>query len=304
MTRPRDVGVVDLMMELPTGDAGMGMAQARRLLRDDDSAEFASHPAEYLFADAGERMGRSWDPDEVVAMMDAHGVVTAQLAVDPRSPETAFELFDRYPGRFIGEVGVDPNRGMRSVRRLAEIAEAHPAVRSASLAPCLHDPQVPIDDRRCYPIYAKCCELGLPINVLVGVPGPRVPYEVQHPGLLDQVCWFFPELTVVMRHGGEPWTSLCIKLMTKWPRLHYSTTAFAPKWYPRDVMAFADSSRGRHKVLFAGYFPGLSYERIFGELDDLELSAETWPAFLRDNARRVYGLDDLPGPGSAHGGAS
>ncbi len=280
------------MMEIPTGTAGMGMREASRLMRDRGSSEFSHHPAQYLFTDAPERMAAAADPDAVVEMMDAHGVAIAQVGVDPRHPEGAVELFERHPTRFFGEVGVDPNRGMDAVRMLRETVAAHPNIRAASAAPCLLNPQVPIDDKRFYPIYATCCELGLPINVLVGVPGPRVPYACQHPGLLDEVAWFFPELTVVMRHGGEPWTDLCVKLLLKWPNLHYSTSAFAPKHYPRDVLAFADK-RGADKVMFAGYFPGLSYGRIFSELDDLPLRDATWAPFLRDNAVRVYGLDDL-----------
>ena len=36
-------------------------------------------------------------------------------------------------------------------------------------------PQVPINDKRWYPIYAKCVELDLPFLCCVGVPGPRLP---------------------------------------------------------------------------------------------------------------------------------
>lgn len=212
--------------------------------------------------------------------------------MNPRHPEAALAIFEQYPDRFFGEVGVDPNRGMASVRELEATVRLHRNIRAASAAPCLLNPQVPIDDRRFYPLYAKCCELAIPINMLVGVPGPRVPYRCQHPGLLDEVAYFFPELTIVMRHGGDPWTDLCVKLLLKWPNLYYSTSAWAPKHYPSNVLEFANK-RGRDKVLFAGYFPGISYERIFGELDDLPLTDATWPAFLRDNAVAVYGLDEL-----------
>ena len=33
---------------------------------------------------------------------------------------------------------------------------------AVSLAPAMLHPQVPIDDRRMYPVYAKCVELDLP----------------------------------------------------------------------------------------------------------------------------------------------
>ena len=294
MARPSAIGIIDLMLEIPAGAAWMRLAEARRLTRDKGTDEFSHHPAQYLFKDAGERMSRVQDIDAIVAMMDQHGVAMAQIAVDPRHPDPALAIFDRYPKRFFGEVGVNPNAGMKSVRSLAAAVGLHPNIRAASAAPCLLSPQVPIDDRTFYPLYSKCCELDIPINMLVGVPGPRVPYRCQHPGLLDEVAYFFPELKVVMRHGGDPWTDLCVKLLLKWPNLYYSTSAWAPKHYPRNILAFANS-RGSDKVLFAGYYPGLSYERIFGEMEDLPLKETVWPAFLRDNAVRVYGLEKILG---------
>ena len=44
--------------------------------------------------------------------------------------------------------------------------------------------------------------------------------------------------------------------------------------------------------MYGGYFPmGLSFERIMSELDDVPFHDDVFPAFLRDNARRVLGLD-------------
>jgi uncharacterized protein len=292
MARPADIGVIDLLLEIPTGQPGMGMKQARALTRDKGTEGFSHHPAQYLFKDAGERMALAADPAAVVAMMDEYGVAMAQISVNPRHPDGALELFEKYPKRFFGEVGVDPNSGMEGVRALERTVALHPNIVAASAAPCLLNPQVAIDDRKFYPIYAKCVELDIPINMLVGIPGPRVPYACQEPGRLDEVAWFFPELRVVMRHGGDPWTDLCVKLLLKWPNLYYSTSAWAPKHYPRNVLAFANK-RGRDKVLFAGYFPGIGYERIFSEMDDLPLDEPTWAPFLRDNAIAVYKLDAI-----------
>ncbi len=292
MPRPRDIGVIDLMLEIPSGEAGMGMAAARQLTRDKGTDEFSHHPAQYLFKDAGDRMSKATTGDEIVEMMDNFGVQMAQIGVHAKNPEPALQVFEKYPTRFFGSVGVDPNAGMQGVRALEETVKLHPNIKSASAAPCLMYPQVPIDDKRFYPIYAKCAELGIPINMLVGVPGPRVPFKCQTPDLLDEVAWFFPELKIVMRHGGDPWTDLCVKLLLKWPNLYYSTSAWAPKHYPRNVLNFANK-RGPTKVMYAGYFPGLSYQRIFGEMDDLPLKEEVWPKFLHDSAVDVFGLQDI-----------
>jgi predicted TIM-barrel fold metal-dependent hydrolase len=96
-------------------------------------------------------------------------------------------------------------------------------------------PQVAINDKTMYPIYAACIEEGLPIFCTAGVPGPRVPFWPQKVEHVDEVCWFFPELKFVMRHGAEPWDALACKPMLKYPNLFYSTSAFAPKHYPKSV---------------------------------------------------------------------
>ena len=111
------------------------------------------------------------------------------------------------------------------------------------------------------------------------------------------MCWFFPELKFITRHGGEPWTELAVKLMLKWPNLYYSTSAFAPKHYPKDIIDFANT-RGADKIIYAGYFPmGLSLERIFAELPNVPFKDDVWPKFLRENAARVLKLErHVPGP--------
>ena len=99
-----------------------------------------------------------------------------------------------------------------------------------------------------------------------------------------------------MRHGGEPWVELAVKLMLKWPNLYYSTSAFAPKYYPEAILDYANT-RGSDKILYAGYYPqGLSLERIFRELPQVPFRNEAvWRKFLSDNARRVFKLPDTQG---------
>ena len=109
--------------------------------------------------------------------------------------------------------------------------------------------------------------------------------------LIDEVCWYFPELRFVTRHGCEPWADLAVKLMLKYPNLYYSTSAFAPKHYPKAIIDFANT-RGAEKILYAGYFPmGLSLERIFGDMPHVPFRDPVWSKFLRENALRVFKLE-------------
>jgi predicted TIM-barrel fold metal-dependent hydrolase len=78
--------------------------------------------------------------------------------------------------------------------------------------------------------------------------------------------------------------------MLKWPNLFYSTSAFAPKHYPKAIINYANT-RGADKVMYAGYFPmGLSLDRIFSEMRNVPFKPDVWEKFLYGNAKRVYGL--------------
>ncbi len=110
--------------------------------------------------------------------------------------------------------------------------------------------------------------------------------------LLDEVCWFFPELTIVMRHGAEPWEDLAVKLMLKWPNLYYSTSAFAPKYYPQAIIDYANT-RGADKVMYAGYFPmGLTLDRIFSELPRCRSRTRCGPSSCATTLRRSSASTD------------
>ena len=230
-------------------------------------------------------------------LMDQYGIDRAMIGVAQRASRRASRTTQRalreHPDRFFGCVRGRPQP--RAWTRCATSPAAYEelGVKAASAFPCGLNPQVPINDKKFFPIYAKCIELDIPIYVCAGVPGPRVPFAPQYVGLIDEVCWFFPELKFVTRHGCEPWADLAVKLLLKWPNLYYSTSAFAPKYYPKDVVDFANT-RGADKVMYAGYFPmGLSLERIFSEMPDVPFRDHVWPKFLRENAVRVFKLGGL-----------
>jgi predicted TIM-barrel fold metal-dependent hydrolase len=293
MTMPTDIGVIDLMLGLPEGHKKDWYRFLAPQLHD-ESVDY-EFPVQYMFKEVPRDLDDDADPVTVVlSEMDRFGIERAMLGVGgsrhDRERSASHRALADHPDRFFGCYNVDPNDGMKAVRGLTEAYETL-GVKGASAFPAGCNPQVAINDKRFYPLYAKCVELDIPINVCTGVPGPRVPMACQKTELIDEVCYDFPELKFVMRHGAEPWDALAVKLMLKWPNLYYSTSAFAPKYYPRTIVDYANT-RGADKVLYAGYFPmGLSLERIFRELPNVGFKDEVWPKFLRDNAVRVFDLE-------------
>jgi hypothetical protein len=286
---PSDIGIIDLMLGFPIRDYDKTYQFLRDAARDKESKQGMRFPAEYMFKEVPYDWGKQGgDPVELTLKeMDRWGIEKAMIVVHG---EDARRALRDHPTRFIPSVTTDPNRGMDAVR---DIARAHRefGIKAVSCFPAGLTPQVDINDKKFFPLYAKCCELDVAFFVNAGVPGPRVPMHCQHVEHLDEVCWFFPELRIVTYHGTEPWEQLAAKLMLKWPGLHFATSAFAPKHYPKKIIEYANT-RGADKVLYAGYFPmGLTLERIMTEMRDVPFRDHVWPKFLRENAMRVLKLD-------------
>ena len=290
MSYPDTVKIVDLMMGIPVSETNQEWYDSfMPMLKDKESIDQFKMPAQYMFRDVPLLEKTDDYVTFLVGEMDKYNIDIAMVGYFEGS-EAAAAAKKNYPDRFIFDFPVDPNQGMDAVRAIRR-AHTEFGISSVSVFPCGCNPQVPIDDRKMWLIYGTCCELGLPILVNVGVPGPRIPMAPQKVELVDEVCYHFPELKFVMRHGGEPWDELAIKLMLKWPNLYYSTSAFAPKHYPKSIIKYMNS-RGADKIMYAGYYPqGLSLERIFEDLPNVPIkNDEIWVKFLSDNARQLFEL--------------
>jgi predicted TIM-barrel fold metal-dependent hydrolase len=287
MSSPLGLPVIDTMIGFPHE----GFEQydfIKKQTKDADSRENLQFPVEYLFKEVPKDLPTDDPVGVTLREMDRYGIEKGLITV---SDETSRSALTRHPDRFVPSGSIaDPNDVVGSVRAMRRDYEEF-GIRATSVFPSGTFPQVPIDDSKMYPIYSTCVELGIPVFVCAGVPGPRLPFAPQEVARIDVVMFDFPELVFVTRHGCEPWEQLAVRLMLKWPNLYYSTSAFAPKYYPKAIVDYANT-RGADKVIYAGYFPmGLSLERIFRELPNVPFKEHVWPKFLYSNAARVLGLE-------------
>ena len=286
MPFPTDIGVVDLMLGVPSAEPKKTYDFMRPLYMDKESLSSFDFPVEYMFRgvpDAGQQEDYLL---YTLKQMDEVGIDKALLGFNEES-ETGRRALEDYPQRFRPEVMARPNQGMDEIRRLRRLHETY-RLAAISGFPAGQFPQVALNSPKMYPIYAFCIEENIPFCCTAGVPGPRIPMAAQLVEHIDEVCWQFPELRFVIRHGAEPWQELAVKLMLKYPNLYYSTTAFAPKHYPKAIIDYANT-RGADKIMYAGYYPaGLTLQRIFEELPGVPFREHVWPKFLRENALRVF----------------
>lgn len=227
---------------------------------------------------------RRLEISEALDTMDSLGVekVILDYNLDDPSPHT-LKFAETHPDRFFLSARVDPRSVMTAVHRVREVHKSLPVV-MAKVIPFLFDLA---PSAACYyPLYAYCAEAGLPISVNTGIPGPPVASACQDPMHLDRVCVDFPDLSVIMAHGADPWWDVAIRLMIKHPGLHVMTSAYRPKYLPESLVRYMQT-RGRHKVMFSADHPLLPLETCLGDVDGLGLDPEALDNYLHGNANRV-----------------
>jgi uncharacterized protein len=252
-----------------------------------------------IFASLRRWTGDAIPTDEIpitatVQAMDAagigHGLLTAWHG--PRGAlitnDEVAGWRDAHPDRFTALASVDLSKPMVAVRELRR-AVTELGFKGLRMLPWLWE--TPPTDRRFYPLYAACVELGVPFCTQVGHTGPLMPSEPGRPiPYIDQVAIDFPELVIVGGHIGYPWTEEMIAVCRKHENVYIDTSAYTTKRLPPELVRYLATTSGRRKVLFGTNYPMIFPGKALEGLDDLGLDDEARELYLGGNARRVFGL--------------
>jgi predicted TIM-barrel fold metal-dependent hydrolase len=244
--------------------------------------------------------------EDVVGLIDAAGITrTLITGFDERT--SARKVFvpnalvagiaERYPDRFIPFAGVDILQGMTALRELERLVRER-GFRGLSLRPFMIG--LPADDRHYYPFYAKCVELGIPLSIHTSANwSAQTINDLGHPRHLDPVARDFPELRIVLSHGGYPWVLEACLLAWKYPHVYLELAAHRPKYFGEPgtgwepLMRFGQSTIA-DKVLFGtGWFLlGRAPNELVAEFRALPVKPAVMERWLSGNAETVLGLGD------------
>lgn len=231
--------------------------------------------------------------DLTLQSMDAAGVDVGVLSAwlgpngqDLVSNDEVAEWVCQHPTRFAGLATVDLDRPMVAVRELRRRVRDEGFV-GLRVVPWLWS--APPTDRRYYPLFAECVELGVPFCTQVGHTGPLRPSETGRPiPYIDEIALHFPELTIVCGHVGYPWTEEMVAVCRKHDNVYIDTSAYTTRRLPKELVAFMKTGTGARKVLFGTNYPMIGHAHALDGLDELELPESTRSAYLHDNAARVF----------------
>ena len=196
------------------------------------------------------------------------------------------ELTRRYPGRVYGLADYDPLHIRASLEKVERDCTEHGY---KGVYVHIYGYDIPLDHRKMYPLYALCEAKGIPVSMQIGHVLEAMPSEHGRPIQLDRIACDFPDLVLVGTHTGWPWVEEAIAVVTKWPNVYLSTSAWLPKYFSPTLRGFLNSRVGSSKILFGSN--GLSWERYLAQWAELGLREDASHAMLVDNPKRVFGLD-------------
>ena len=145
------------------------------------------------------------------------------------------------------------------------------------------------NDRRFYPLYAKCNELDIAVGMQVGHSAEVLPSDVGRPMLVDDVAIDFPNLRINLSHTGWPWIDEWCSMLWRHPNVYGDISAYYPRSLDERQIRFMDSSRGRDKVLFGTN--GLGLRACVEQMRALPIKEDTQRKVLRDNAIEFLRLE-------------
>jgi predicted TIM-barrel fold metal-dependent hydrolase len=189
------------------------------------------------------------------------------------------------PGRFHGLAGYNPFRISES---LAEIDLAVKEHDFKGVYVHIFGFDIPMNDAKMYPLYAKCVELDVPVSLQVGHVLEGMPSDCGRPMYLDRVACDFPELKILGAHTGWPWVEELITMCYKWENLYFGIDAWMPKYLSKEAVHFMNSRMGRDRVVWGTN--GLDWKTSLAQLSDLGLKDGVIEQVTRTNAQELFKL--------------
>jgi predicted TIM-barrel fold metal-dependent hydrolase len=239
------------------------------------------------------------DPALLLEVMDSEGIDRVGLVnyVSPHVMGWTPEVNDfsvRYashaPERLIPYGGVDPRTCPDAAAEMRRIADL--GVRVVKIHPChmrvaANAYTEGLDALAT--IYRECEARGVPVMIHTGTsvfPGARSKYG--NPMELDDVAIDFPDLRIVMAHGGRPlWMAEAFFILRRHPNVWLDLSGIPPRRIPE---WFPQLEQVAHKVLWGTDWPSpgvTSMRRNVEQFLALPYPEPFARAVLEENARRL-----------------
>ena len=199
-----------------------------------------------------------------------------------------FSLPRRYPGRFLIFPYIDPTDGEEALTQIDRYL-GEQDIRGVSAEPTFQQKPYAFDDPVAYPMYEKLQCLGLPLFIsysakLLPVVDPDTVRQ------LGTVLHRFPELKVVVGHGGWPWHLEVMAMAFNTPNIYvvpdmYGLTGAGSQDYVK-----AANTLMKHQMLFGTAYPILNVVDTARFYETCGIKESVLPDFFYNTAANLLRL--------------
>lgn len=250
----------------------MGMYQARSV--SEKSLELMMEEMDEAGIDIGVIPGRKANPQMgIVDNNDIH------------------KLLNMFPNRFVGFAGIEPTDAKQACCEIDDMVINGP-FKGIVLEPGVLTQPMYADDKKIYPVYEKCSENKIPLILMIGGnAGPDVSYSM--PISVDRIATDFPNLNIIVSHGGWPWVSQMVHIAFRRPNVYIS-----PDMYLVNLPGVQDYITGANftlqdRFLFATSYPFIPLKEGVEYFCNLSFKPEVLPKLLYKNAANLLGISEI-----------
>jgi len=213
------------------------------------------------------------------------GRTTATLGAIPNADVA--QIVADHPDRFVGIGSADSSDRKTAFAMIDEVLKL--GLKAVNLEPGVSAVPMRADDRRLYPIYAKCEDAGLPVVIMAGGgAGPDLSYN--DPMAIDRMLADFPSLKVVCSHGGWPFVQEILGVAFRRENLY-----LCPDMYLRGLPGTAEylaAANGflSERILFGTAYPFCPLRPYVDWFLEQKLSETSLKRVLSENAKLLLSL--------------
>lgn len=237
--------------------------------------------------------------DAFIDMLDDAGVAYACIGTGRcASLEHTADLAARFNPRLIPWGRISPHEGKAGV---AELTRCVKDLGFKGLEVSTFRERLYANDKKYYPLYAKCVELSIPARIYTTMNyATDRAMDLGRPIYLDEVARDFPELVIIAGLGGWPWVPELVGLTRRHANIYIDFAAHRPKYLAKPGSGFEmllqfGNTLLQDRILFASSWMtlGLSLREIIAEVEALPLKDSVKRKWLYENAAHVLSLDTM-----------
>lgn len=190
---------------------------------------------------------------------------------------------------FIGVAGLDAMKPEKDYLRDLEHAVKDLGLKGVSVDPFAL--QGDAANRKLYPIYEKCQELGVPVLITIGPLPIGCGYmEWGSPLPVDRVAADFPKLKILLSHAGFPFAQELIAMVWRHENVYFETSIY--RHLPgADLVVEAVNTILMDKMCYASAYPYADYTQALPKFMAQGWRQDILPKILYENAQRLFGLN-------------